>query len=191
MPGQSIPRAFFMDKAFPKNMKETERGLEFLNISDNMPRHLGTIAAARRPPVPGEPKVQVTPCREDRRDETRVQTRHTYDMESSAATIANYSDAPVTHHDAGMHADDTHKYGTIYNEEIIATDDLAANDEKLLLPPSPSTKRKTSLSTPSPPTTRRILTTPLKHTTRSPLSPPSPPTTKRTPLWRGSRGGHS
>ena len=88
--------------------------------------------------MPGEPKGQVTPCQEDRRDEACVHTvdtpgtRDTYDMESTAATIANYSDAPVTHHDAGMHADNTHKYETIYDKEVIATEDLAANDEKLV-----------------------------------------------------------
>jgi hypothetical protein len=68
MPGQSIPRAFFMNKALPKTMEETKRGLEFLHISDNMPRQSGTIGVARRPPMPdaplkekeGEPKVQVT-----------------------------------------------------------------------------------------------------------------------------------
>ena len=127
-----------MDKAFPKTMEETKRGLEFLNISDNMPRHSGTIAIARRPPMPGEPKVQVTLCQEDRRDKACVhtidtpRTRHTYDMESTAATIANYSDVPVTHHDAGMHADDTHKYETIYDEEVIDTANLATNDEKFV-----------------------------------------------------------
>jgi hypothetical protein len=127
-----------MNKALPKTMEGTKRGLGFLHISDNMPRQSGTIAVAKGPPMPGEPKVQVTPCQKDRKDEACVHTVdtpgtcHNCDMESTSATIANYSDVPVTHHDAGMHADNTHKYETIYDEEAIATDDLAANDEEFV-----------------------------------------------------------
>jgi hypothetical protein len=134
-----------MNKALPKTMEETKRGLEFLHISDNMPRQSGTIAVARRPPMPAplkemerEPKVQVTPCQEDRRDEACVYTvdapgtRHTYDVESAAATLAIYIDLHETHHDAGMHADDTYKKKNKYDEEVIATDNFAANDEKFV-----------------------------------------------------------
>jgi hypothetical protein len=98
-----------------------------------MQRQSGTITVDRRYPTPGEPKVQVTLCQEDRRDEACVhtddtlRTRHTYDMESAATTITDYSDAPVTHHDAGIHADNTRKYETIYDEEVIAP-----NDEKFV-----------------------------------------------------------
>jgi hypothetical protein len=67
--------------------------------------------------MPGETKVQVAPCQEDRRDETCVQT----------------IDVPMTHHDAETHADDTHKYENNYDEEIIATDDLADKDEKFVV----------------------------------------------------------
>jgi hypothetical protein len=135
-----------MNEALPKTMRETKRGLEFLHISDNMPRQSGTIAVPRRPPMPdthlqekeGEPKVQVTPCQEDRRDEACVHTvdtpgtRHTYDMESAGATLANYSDAPMTRHDAGIYADNTYKYETADDEGVIATDDFAANDEEFV-----------------------------------------------------------
>jgi hypothetical protein len=58
MLGQSIPRASFMDKAFPNTVEEAKRGLEFLDISDNMPRHSGTIAVARRAPMPGNPRCK-------------------------------------------------------------------------------------------------------------------------------------
>jgi hypothetical protein len=34
MHGQSIPRAFFMNKALPEAKEETKRGLQFLHISD-------------------------------------------------------------------------------------------------------------------------------------------------------------
>ena len=63
----------------------------------------------------GGPKVQVTPCQEDGRDEACVHTpgtRHTYDMKFAAATLANYSNTPVTRHDAEMHAINTYKYET-------------------------------------------------------------------------------
>ena len=54
----------------------------------------------------GEPKVQVTLCQEDRRDEAgahdvdMTRTCHTYDMESAATTLANYVGVPKTHQDA-------------------------------------------------------------------------------------------
>jgi hypothetical protein len=48
----------------------------------------------------------------------------------SAPTVT--PDAPVTSHDAGMHADSTYKYETTYEEEVIATDDFAANDEEFV-----------------------------------------------------------
>jgi hypothetical protein len=120
-------------------------------LGDNMPRQSGTIDVARRPPMPdahlqekeGEPKVHMTPCQEDGRDEACVYTgdmpgtRLTYDMEPAAATIANYSNTPVTRHDAKMHAVNTYKYETTDDKEVIATDDeeviatdyFAANDE--------------------------------------------------------------
>ena len=100
-----------------------------------------------------EVKVRVTPCQEDRRDETCVHTvdtpgtRHTYEMESTAATIANYSDAPVTHHNAGMHADDTHKYETIYDEEVIATNDFTANNEEFVAATLASNNKETTADT--------------------------------------------
>jgi hypothetical protein len=133
--GQPIPRVLFGNKARPKTMEETKRGLEFLHISDNMPRQSGTIDVAKRPMMPdaplkekeGEPKMRVTLCLEDRSDEDCAHTvdtpgsRHTYDMEFAAATLATYSDAPVTHHDAEMHVDNTYKYETIHDEEVIAT----------------------------------------------------------------------
>jgi hypothetical protein len=97
-------------------------------------------------PKEGEPNVQVTLCQEDRRDEACVHTidapgtHHTYDeefatltihdKESAAATLANYIDVPETHHDARMHADNTYKEETIYDEERIATNTLATNDEE-------------------------------------------------------------
>jgi hypothetical protein len=143
MHGQSIPRAFFMAKALPEAKEETKRGLQFLHISNNMPRQSGTIAVARRPPMPdatpkkkeGQPKVQGTLCQEDRRDEAydeEFATLARYDKESAAATLANYIDAPETHHDAGMHAGNTYKEETIYDEELIATDTLATNDEEFV-----------------------------------------------------------
>jgi hypothetical protein len=140
----SIPRVLFGNKACPKTMEETKRGLEFLHISDNMPRQSGTIDVAKRPLMLTAPlkekegglKVRVTLCLEDRRDEDCVHTfdtpgsRHTYDMESAAATLTTYSDAPVTHHDAKMRVDN------------IST--------------RPSTTRRSL-----PPTTRRLLPAPL------------------------------
>jgi hypothetical protein len=113
MPGQSIPRAFLMNKALPEAKEETKRGLQFLHISDNMPRQSGTIAVARRPPMPDaapkekEPNVQVTLCQEDRRDEACVHTYDEefvtlarYDKKPAAATLANYIEAPGTYHES-------------------------------------------------------------------------------------------
>jgi hypothetical protein len=122
--GQSIPRAFFINKALPEVFviqtgdaisliystsaiikmeakEETKRGIQFLHISDDMPRRSGTITVARRPHMPDaalkkkkkEPNVQETLCQEDMRDETCL----------------HIIDAPETHHDAGMHADNTYK----------------------------------------------------------------------------------
>ena len=71
----SIPRAFFINKALPEVFvlqtgnaisligptsviiqveakDKTKRGIQFLHISDDMPRQTGTVAVARRPPVP-------------------------------------------------------------------------------------------------------------------------------------------
>jgi hypothetical protein len=83
--------------------------------------------------------VQVTQCQEDRRDEACMHTYDEefgtlarYDKESAAATLANYTDAPETHHNAGMHADDTYTEETIYDEELIANDTLATNDEEFV-----------------------------------------------------------
>jgi hypothetical protein len=78
-----------------------------------MPRQTGTVAVARRPPVPdaaskkkkNEPNVQETLCQEDMRDKTRL---HNIDV-------------PETPDDAGMHADNACQqamYET-YREEAI------------------------------------------------------------------------
>jgi hypothetical protein len=113
-----------------------------------MQKQSGTTDVAKRTPVPDdtpkteevETNVQVTWCQEARRDETRGHAHNEefatiarYDQKSVAATLANYADAPETHHDAEMHADN------IYDEES-ATDThattneesetLAANDEE-------------------------------------------------------------
>jgi hypothetical protein len=61
MHGQSIPRAFFMNKALPEAKEETKRGLQFLHITDNLPRQSGTIAVARRPPMPPRRKRRGNP----------------------------------------------------------------------------------------------------------------------------------
>jgi hypothetical protein len=146
MSGQSTPRVLFGNKARPETMEKTKRGLEFLHISDNMPRQSGTIAVAKRPLTPdaplkekeGELKVRVTLYQEDRRDKDCVHTvdtpgsSHTYDMESAATTLANYIDVPENHHDAGTYADNTYKEETIYDEELIATNTLATNDEEFV-----------------------------------------------------------
>jgi hypothetical protein len=110
-----------------------------------MPKQSGTIAVAKRPPMPdatpkkkeGEPNVQVTRCKEVRRDETCVHTYDEefttiarYDKKSAAATLANYIDAPETHHDTEMHADNTYKEETIYDEESVAVDTLATNNKE-------------------------------------------------------------
>jgi hypothetical protein len=73
--GHSIPRAFVINKALPEVVviqtgdaislidptsaiitmdakDKTKRGIQFLHISDDMPRQTGTVAVARRPPVP-------------------------------------------------------------------------------------------------------------------------------------------
>jgi hypothetical protein len=131
-----------MNNAIPKTMEGTKRGLEFLDISDNMPRQSETITDARRPPPDAplkekkrELKMRVTPCQDDRRDEACVHTIDTtgtlptYDMEFAATTLANYSNGPVTHHDAEMHVDNTYKYETIYDEEFAAAT-LASNNKE-------------------------------------------------------------
>ena len=141
MCGQSIPRAFFINQTLTEmktEEEETIRGLQFLHISDNVPKQSGTIDVAKRPPMPDdtpkkeevEPNVQATRCQEARRDETRghahdevFATSTRYDKTSDAATLANYTDAPETHHDAEMHADN------IYDEEF-ATETLFAYDEE-------------------------------------------------------------
>jgi hypothetical protein len=121
---------------------ETKRGLQFLHISDNMPRQSGTNGVTRRPPMPdaalkrkaGEPNVQVHEICAHTIDAPG--TRHTYneefntlaryDKEATATTLANYINVPETHHNAGTHADNT------YDEELIATDTLATNDEEFV-----------------------------------------------------------
>jgi hypothetical protein len=95
MHGQSIPRAFFINKARPevytiqrgvansiidptssniemKNKEETKRSLQFLHSSDYVSRHTGTGAVTRRPLMPTaapkkEHNVQVIPCQEEMR----------------------------------------------------------------------------------------------------------------------------
>ena len=112
-----------MNKTFPEAKEETKRGLQFLHISDNMPRRSETNTVTRRPPMPdaalkkkeGEPKVQVTLCQEDRRDEACA---HTHEEESVAVTLTNYIDAPKSHHDAGTYTDNTYKEETFYDEEF-------------------------------------------------------------------------
>jgi hypothetical protein len=83
MHGQSIPRAFFINKALPEvciiqrgdatslidptstNIKmktkgETRRGLQFLHISNNMPRQSGPLL------LPGGPRCPMPPRRKRR-----------------------------------------------------------------------------------------------------------------------------
>jgi hypothetical protein len=152
---------FLMNKAIPKTMEGTRGGLEFLDISDNMPRQSETITIARRPPMPDAPlqenerelKVRVTPCQDDRRDEACVHTVDTtgilptYDTEFAATTLANYSNMPVTHHDAEMHVDNTYKYETIYDEEVIATNDFTANNEEFVAATVASNNKETTADT--------------------------------------------
>jgi hypothetical protein len=102
---------------------ETKGGLQFLHISDNMARRSETNTVTRRPLMPdaalkkkeGGPKVQVTLCQEDRRDEACT---HTYDEESVAVALATYVDTPKSHHDAGTYTDNTYKEETFYDEEF-------------------------------------------------------------------------
>jgi hypothetical protein len=100
-----------------------------------------------------ELKVRVTPCQDDSRDEACVHTVDTtgtlptYDMELAATTLTNYSNAPVTHHDAEMHVDNT-KYETIYDEGVIANDDFTANDEESVAATTlPSNNKETTTET--------------------------------------------
>jgi hypothetical protein len=141
MCGQSIPWTFFINQTLTEmktEEEETIRGLQFLHISDNIHKQSGTIDVAKRPPMPDntpkkeevEPNVQVTWCQEARRDKTRGHAQNEvfatitrYDKKSAAATLANYADAPETHHDAEMHADN------IYDEES-ATDTHATTNEE-------------------------------------------------------------
>ena len=141
MCGQSIPRAFFINQTLTEmktEEEETIRGLQFLHISDNVPKQSGTTDVAKRPPMPDDtpkkekegPNVQVTQCQEARRDETRGHTYDeefgtiaSYDKKSDAATLANYADAPETHHDAEMHADN------ICDEESVTDTHATTNEE--------------------------------------------------------------
>jgi hypothetical protein len=141
MCGQSIPRAFFINQTLTEmktEEEETIRGLQFLHISDNIQKQSGTIDVAKRPPMPDdtpkkeevEPNVQVARCQEARRDGTRghahdeeFATITRYNKKSAATTLANYADAPETHHDAEMLADN------IYDEES-ATDTHATTNEE-------------------------------------------------------------
>ena len=97
--------------------------------------------------------MRVTPCQNDRRDEACVHTVDTtgilptYDMEFAATTLANCSNTPVTHHDAEMHVDNTYKYETIYDEEVIATIDFTANNEEFVAATLASSNKETTADT--------------------------------------------
>jgi hypothetical protein len=145
--GHSIPRAFFINKALPEVVviqtgdaislidptsaiitmdakDKTKRGIQFLHISDDMPRQTGTVAVARRPPVPNaasmkkrEPNLQETLCQEDMRDKTRM----------------HIIDEHETPDDAGMHVQDEESAAATlatYDEEFAATATLAIYDEE-------------------------------------------------------------
>jgi hypothetical protein len=129
---QSIPRAFFINKALPevctiqrkdatslsdptstniemKAKEETKRGLQFLHISDYVSRQSGTITDTRRPPMPEaapkkEHNVQVIPCQEEMR----------------VGACVHIIDMPETHRD------NTYKEETIYDKE------LATNDKEIV-----------------------------------------------------------
>jgi hypothetical protein len=119
---------------------ETKRGQQFLHISDNMPRRSETNNTARRPLMPdaalkkkeGEPKVQVTLCQGDRRDEACA---HTYDEEFDDATLATYNGEHVDTIDtlAANKKETAADALDIYDEEpatLANYDAIAAHDEE-------------------------------------------------------------